>query len=75
MADKVVTSADYTRLSVDITFPKDRVCCQLCPLLQTYSRNQCMRTGELIPDTKGVGGWCPLMNDNGEMYGQYYYSV
>lgn len=72
MAEKVVTSADYTRVSLDITFPKDRVCCQLCPLLQTYSRNQCMRTGELISDIKGVGGWCPLVNDDtGESYGTY----
>ena len=74
MADKGWCT-EYTRASVDITFPKDRVCCQFCPLLQTYSRNQCMKTGELIPDTKGIGGWCPLENENGEMYGQYYYSL
>lgn len=74
MADKVSVT-EYTRVSLDVTFPKDHVCCQLCPLLQTYSRNQCMRTGELIPDIHGIGGWCPLMNDNGEMMGQYYYSL
>lgn len=63
----------YTKAIVDINFPEDRVCCQLCPLLQTYSRNQCMRTGELIPDIKGIGGWCPLVDQStGERYGQYY---
>ena len=51
---------EYTETAVKLYFPKDRVCCQLCPLLQTYSRNQCMRTGELIPDIKGIGMWCPL---------------
>jgi len=50
----------YTRATVAINFPEDRVCCKLCPLLQTYSRNQCMRTGELIADTNGTGMWCPL---------------
>ena len=64
---------DYTSTSITINFPKDRVCCQFCPLLQTYSRNQCMRTGELITDIKGVGGWCPLVNSlTGERFGQYY---
>lgn len=72
MADKS-SCIEYTSTSVVINFPKDRVCCQLCPLLQTYSRNQCMRTGELIDDIKGVGGWCPLADyDSGERYGQYY---
>lgn len=50
----------YTKATVDIFFANDRVCCAYCPLLQTYSRNQCMRTGELIPDTRGIGMWCPL---------------
>ena len=53
----------YTTMTVDIPFTVanvNEVCCQLCPLLQTYSRPQCMRTGELIPDTHGRGYWCPL---------------
>ena len=75
MADKS-SCTEYTKTFVDIGFPKDRVCCKLCCLLQTYSRNQCMRTGELIADTNGVGGWCPLVNEEtGEKYGQYYYSL
>ena len=59
----------YTKAIVDINFPENRVCCSLCPLLQTYSRNQCMRTGELIADTRGVGIWCPLniVSEDGEI--------
>lgn len=51
---------EYEKATVDIYFEKDHACCQFCPLLQTYSRNQCMRTGELIVDTRGRGAWCPL---------------
>ena len=50
----------YETAVVDINFQKDNACCLFCPLLQTYSRNQCMRTGELIVDTRGRGMWCPL---------------
>ena len=57
---------EFTRATVDIYFPKGEVKCALCPLLQTYSRNQCMRTGELIPDIKGIGGWCPLIIEEGD---------
>lgn len=32
-----------------------------------------MRTGELIADTRGVGGWCPLVDpDTGALEGAYY---
>lgn len=51
---------EYTKATVELFFPKGNVCCAICPLLQTYSRNQCMRTGELLPDTKGTGMFCPL---------------
>lgn len=53
-------TTEYTKATVSIFFERDHACCQYCPLLQTYSRNQCMRTGELIPDTRGLGLWCPL---------------
>lgn len=52
--------ADYTNAKVNIYFQKGEERCKYCPLLQTYSRNQCMRTGELIVDTQGRGIWCPL---------------
>lgn len=50
----------YTRTTVDINFPENRVCCALCPLLETYSRLQCRRTGEYLLDSKGTGFYCPL---------------
>lgn len=51
---------EYTKTTVEIFFPECRVACQFCPLLETYSRNMCRRTGEYIVDTRGVGMWCPL---------------
>lgn len=56
----------YTRATVDINFPEDHVCCALCPLMQTYSRKQCMRTGELIADDRGIGYYCPLVFEDKE---------
>lgn len=50
----------YTMASVEIGFPEDKVCCALCPLLETYARQQCRRTGEYITETKTVGYYCPL---------------
>ena len=58
----------YSTATVRISFPFKQVCCMYCPLLETYSRNQCRRTGEYIADTRGVGVWCPLCieeEDNG----------
>ena len=72
MADKGGCT-NYISRTVTINFTNDGVCCARCPLLQTYSRNQCMRTGELIADTRGVGGWCPLTDpETGYVEGQYY---
>lgn len=52
---------DYTKASVDIYFEPEHIACQYCPLLETYSRNQCRRTGEYIIDTRfTVGRYCPL---------------
>lgn len=50
----------YTEATVKIFFSDGDVCCAKCPLLQTYSRNQCTRTAEYIGDTRGIGAWCPL---------------
>ena len=50
----------YTRTTVEIFFPEDRVCCEFCALLETYARKQCRRTGEYIVDTRYRGYWCPL---------------
>lgn len=52
---------DYVKAEVEIYFEKDHVACAYCPLLETYSRNQCRKTGEYIIDTRyTVGRWCPL---------------
>lgn len=51
----------YIKTTVDIYFPfPGGMSCQYCPLLETYSRNMCRRTGEYIADTRGVGMFCPL---------------
>ena len=59
----------YDTATVDIAFEKDHVACDYCPLLETYARKQCRRTGEYILDTRSVGYWCPLKfeedNNNG----------
>ncbi len=51
----------YTKATVEIGFPEDQVCCDFCPMLETYARKQCRRTGEYLMDTKAsVGFYCPL---------------
>ena len=52
---------EYTEAKVSIFFEKGNIACAYCPLLETYSRNQCRRTGEYLLDTKHtVGYYCPL---------------
>ena len=43
----------YHHTTVDIFFPEGEMKCRYCPLLETYSRNMCRRTGEYIVDTNG----------------------
>lgn len=50
----------YIKATVDIYFPEGHMACNLCPLLETYSRNQCRRTGEYLLDTRITGWNCPL---------------
>ncbi len=50
----------YTKATLEIGFPEDRVCCDYCPLLETYARKQCRRTGEYLVDTRAIGFYCPL---------------
>lgn len=56
----------YETLSVDLHFPEGHVCCKYCPLLETYSRDQCRRTGEYIFNIHATGFDCPLY-EKGEM--------
>lgn len=60
MANMYEGVVHYAKASVDIYFPDDRVCCAFCPLMETYSRKQCRRTGEYIVDERVRGMWCPL---------------
>ena len=72
MADKSSCTSYITR-TVDIHFTGDSICCARCPLLETYARKQCRRTGEYILDDRVVGGWCPLRDpETGCIEGQYY---
>lgn len=50
----------YTEGNVTVCFPENKVCCQYCPLLETYARNQCRKTGEYIADTRTIGYNCPI---------------
>ena len=55
----------YTAAQVEIYFPEGHVCCDLGPLLETYARKQCRRTGEYLLDTRvTVGFECPLKFNN-----------
>lgn len=56
----------YTRATVEINFPENLVECSLCPLLETYARKQCRRTGEYIAEGYLRGGLCPLKIENEE---------
>jgi len=56
---------EYTKTTVEIFFALDHIACQFCPLLETYSRNMCRRTGEYIVDTRTTGIWCPLQIQGG----------
>ena len=64
---------EYIKTRAVIYFPKGEMSCRFCPLLETYSRNQCRRTGEYIVDTHGIGMYCPLEieevkeNEDGEL--------
>lgn len=50
----------YEVATVSIFFEDGKASCQYCPLLETYSRNQCRKTGEYLSDTRRRGNWCPL---------------
>ncbi len=59
---------EYVKGTVELFFEPDHVDCSHCQLMTTYSRNQCMRTGELIVDPRGRGRWCPINFGGDEKY-------
>ena len=50
----------YVEATATIFFVEGHVACQYCPLLETYARDQCRRTGEYIVNTHTIGFDCPL---------------
>lgn len=50
----------YATANVSIHFPNEEIACRFCPLLETYSRNQCRRTGEYLLNINTIGYDCPL---------------
>ena len=55
---------EYAKTTVDLYFPNDNICCDLCPLMETYARKQCRRTGEYLLDSRTTGYYCPLKIEN-----------
>ena len=51
---------NYLKAKVDIYFAEGIARCATCPMLETYARKQCRRTGEYIVDDRFQGKWCPL---------------
>lgn len=56
----------YTKAHAEVFFPENRVACMYCPMLETYARNQCRRTGEYLVDTRTIGYNCPLTFEDTE---------
>lgn len=62
MAKMINGVLEYVEAQVNIFFEPEHVACAYCPMLETYARNQCRRTGEYILDTRyTVGHYCPLI--------------
>ena len=50
----------YTKATMEVYFPENKIACMYCCALETYARNQCRRTGEYLVDTRTIGYDCPL---------------
>lgn len=62
----------YRAAQVTIFFPDGHVCCDACPLMETYARKQCRRTGEYLFETRDtIGLNCPLDFREEQSNGQY----
>ena len=61
MAKMINSCLEYVEAQVNIFFAAGHVSCAYCPILETYARNQCRRTGEYIVDTRYRGRECPLI--------------
>ena len=61
MATATNSCTSYTERWLNVFFTDDEVACKYCPLLETYARKQCRRTGEYIINDNVTGYWCPLL--------------
>lgn len=61
MAQKKQT--EYFEIKVKLCFDPEYIDCKHCRLLETYSRETCRLTGELITNNKCVGNWCPFLDE------------
>lgn len=52
----------YEERWVAIYFPEGEVACKYCPLMETYARKQCRKTGEYLVSDNTTGYWCPLLS-------------
>ena len=59
---------EYNYYIVKITSYDGPIRCDNCPLMQTYSRKYCQRTGELIADSRNPGFICPLIKITKEQW-------
>lgn len=59
---------EYSFTAVKIAFWDGNPRCDICPLMETYSRKQCRMTGEYLGDTRGRGHLCPLIEISKEEY-------
>ena len=50
----------YTEAQAKIFFPENKVCCEFCPIMETYARKQCRLTVEYLADTRTIEYMCPL---------------
>lgn len=62
MAKTEGSCLSYSERWVNIFFTDGEVCCKYCPMLETYARKQCRRTGEYIVNDNITGYWCPLLS-------------
>ena len=58
-----VKKTEYFETDVHLCFDPDFIDCKHCPLLETYSREVCRLTGELITNDRCVGNFCPFLDE------------
>ena len=65
---------EYFKTKVQLCFDPDYIDCKHCHLLETYSREMCRITGELITNDRCVGNFCPFLDEVIEYQINYEYN-